>query len=52
MARAYSQYLRDLVIDAGTLARAAAERFRIGVATAIVWVRRASEAERVRASNT
>ena len=46
MARAYSQDLRDRVIDAGTSARAAAERFGIGVATAIVWVRRAREGER------
>ena len=43
MARAYSQDLRDRVIDAGTSARAAAERFGIGVATAIVWTRRARE---------
>lgn len=47
MSRAYSQDLRDRVIDA-TLkdklsARAAAVRFGIGVATAIVWVRRARE---------
>jgi transposase len=46
MARAYSQDLRDRVIEAGTSARAAAERFGIGVATAIVWVRRAREGER------
>jgi transposase len=46
MARAYSQDLRDRVIDAGTSARAAAQRFGIGVATAIVWVRRAREGER------
>ena len=46
MAQAYSQDLRDRVIDAGTSARAAAERFGIGVATAIVWVRRAREGER------
>ena len=46
MARAYSQDLRDRVIDAGTSARAAAERFGIGVATAIVWVRRARRGER------
>ena len=46
MARAYSQDLRDRVIDAGTSARAAAERFGIGVATAVVWVRRAREGER------
>ena len=45
MARAYSQDLRDRVIDAGTSARAAAERFGIGVATAVVWVRRAREGE-------
>jgi transposase len=47
MARAYSQDLRDRVIEAGTSARAAAERFGIGVATAIVWTRRAREGERV-----
>ena len=46
MARAYSQDLRDRVIDAGTSARQAAERFGIGVATAIVWVRRARGGER------
>ena len=46
MARAYSQDLRDRLIDAGTSARQAAERFGIGVATAIVWVRRAHEGER------
>jgi transposase len=46
MARAYSQDLRDRVIDAETSARQAAERFGIGVATAIVWVRRAREGER------
>jgi transposase len=44
MARAYSQDLRDRVIDAGTSARAAADG--VGVATAIVWVRRAREGER------
>ncbi len=46
MARAYSQDLRDRVIGAwlsGTPARQAAARFGIGVATAIVWVRRARE---------
>ncbi|MGZ9409866.1 MAG: IS630 family transposase [Methylocystis sp.] len=46
MARAYSQDLRDRVIDAalsGTPARHAAARFGIGDATAIVWVRRARE---------
>jgi transposase len=46
MAQAYSQDLRDRVIDAGTSARAAVERFGIGVATAIVWVRLAREGER------
>ena len=43
MARAYSQDLRDRVIDAaltGLSARSAAERFGIGEATAILWVRR------------
>ncbi len=47
MARAYSQDLRDRVIDAafsGKSARRSAARFGIGVATAIVWVRRAREA--------
>ena len=46
MARAYSQDLRDRVIDAalsGTPARKAAARFGIGDVTAIVWVRRARE---------
>jgi transposase len=46
MARAYSQDLRDRVIDAalaGVSARSAAERFGIGLATAIVWVRRARQ---------
>ena len=46
MARAYSQDLRDRVIDAGLPARQAAERFGIGVATAIIWVRRARAGER------
>ena len=46
MARAYSQDLRERVIDAGRSAREAAERFGIGVATAIVWTRRAREGER------
>jgi transposase len=44
MARAYSQDLRDRVIDAalgGMPVRRAAAQFEIGVATAIVWVRRA-----------
>lgn len=46
MARAYSQDLRDRVIDAalaGLPARYAAARFGVGDATAIVWVRRARE---------
>ncbi len=46
MARAYSQDLRDRVIDAGlsgTPARHAAVRFGIGIATAIRWVRRARD---------
>ena len=44
MARAYSQDLRERVIaaaEAGLPARHAADRFGIGIATAIVWVRRA-----------
>lgn len=47
MSRAYSQDLRDRVIDAtlkeALSARAAAARFGVGIATAIVWVRRARE---------
>jgi len=46
MARAYSQDLRDRVIDAalsGASARQAAARFGVGDATAVVWVRRARE---------
>src|ERR1700693_3421364 len=46
MARAYSQDLRDRVIDAGlsgTPARHAAVGFGGGIATAIRWVRRARE---------
>ncbi len=46
MARAYSQDLRDRVIDAalsGLPARHAAARFGVGIATAIVWARRARE---------
>jgi len=46
MARAYSQDLRDRVIDAALTAvsaRQAAARFGVGVATAILWVRRARE---------
>ena len=44
MARAYSQDLRDRVIDAalaGLPARRAAVPFRVGIATAIGWVSRA-----------
>jgi len=47
MARAYSQDLRDRVIDAAFSGKSAcglAAHFDIGVATAIVWVRRAREA--------
>ena len=47
MARAYSQDLRDRVIDAafsGKSARGSADHFGVGAATAIVWVRRAREA--------
>ena len=43
MARAYSQDLRERVLEAaakGMSARQAAERFGVGVSTAIVWVRR------------
>lgn len=46
MARAYSQDLRDRVIDAalgGLPARQVAAQFRIGLATAIRWVRRARQ---------
>jgi transposase len=46
MPRPYSQDLRDRAIDAalsGRSARGSAARFGIGVATAIVWVRRARE---------
>jgi transposase len=46
MARAYSQDLRDRVIDAalsGASARQVAARFGVGDATAIVWIRRARE---------
>lgn len=46
MARAYSQDLRDRVINAalaGTPARRAAAQFGIGDATAIIWVRRARQ---------
>lgn len=48
MSRAYSQDLRDRVIDAALKdelsARGAAARFGIGVAAAVAWVRRAREA--------
>ncbi len=46
MARAHSQDLRDRVLSAtaeGSSARGAAERFGIGIKTAIEWVRRARE---------
>jgi len=46
MARAYSQDLRDRVIDAafsGKSVRGSAAHFGVGPATAIVWVRRARE---------
>ncbi len=46
MARAYSQDLRDRVIDAalaGLPAQRAAVQFRIGIATAIGWVSRARQ---------
>ena len=46
MARAYSQDLRDRVLDAalaGLPVRQAAVRFGVGIATAILWVRRARE---------
>ncbi len=46
MARAYSQDLRDRLIDealAGLPARQAAAQFRIGLATAIGWVRQVRE---------
>ena len=46
MARAYSQDLRDRVIDAGLSgvpARQVAARFGVGIATAILWLRRARE---------
>jgi transposase len=46
MARAYSQDLRDRVIDAalaGLRARRAAVQFKVGIATAIGWVGRARQ---------
>ena len=51
MARAYSQDLRDRVIDAalgGMPARRVAAQFEIGVATAIVWVRRGKPEKAIR----
>ena len=52
MARAYSQDLRDRVIDgavSGLPIRQAAVRFGVGIATAILWVRRARESGERRA---
>src|SRR6476660_7085223 len=49
MARAYSQDLRDRMIDAalgGIPARRAAAQFEIGVATAIVWASLISSSRR------
>jgi len=46
MSRAYGNDLRERVLNAaaaGASARSVAARFRIGVATAIVWIRRARE---------
>ena len=46
MSRAYGNDLRERVLnaaDAGASARSVAARFGIGVATAIVWIRRARE---------
>ena len=46
MSRAYGNDLRERVLtaaDAGASARSVAARFGIGVATAIVWVRRARQ---------
>ncbi len=48
MSRAYGNDLRDRVLnasDAGASARSVAARFGIGVATAIVWIRRARETD-------
>ena len=47
MARAYGDDLRTRVLDAamaGASVRSAAARFGVGIATAIVWIRRAREA--------
>ena len=53
MAKAYDQNLRDRVIatavGAGGSARSAAEHFGVGIATAIVWVRRFRESGEVAA---
>jgi len=52
MSRAYSEDLRDRVLDAvasGNSARGAAARFGIGVATAVRWVRRWRESGERRA---
>lgn len=52
MSRAYSEDLRDRVLDAvasGSSARGAAARFGIGVATAVRWVRRWRESGERRA---
>ncbi len=49
MARAYSQDLRERVVEAGMSglsARQAAARFGVGVSTVIAWVRRARAGER------
>lgn len=46
MSRAYGNDLRERVldaVDAGASARSVAARFGLGVATAIVWIRRARE---------
>jgi transposase len=46
MARAYGDDLRTRVLDAaiaGASARSAAARFGVGIATAIVWIRRARQ---------
>lgn len=46
MSRAYGNDLRNRVLDAadaGASARSVAARFEIGVATAIVWIRRARD---------
>ncbi len=48
MARAYSQDLRERVVEAGLgglSARQAAARFGVGVSTAIAWVRRVRSGE-------